>query len=85
MNKIKRTNQKSVQILTRDSKGIKEEQMNEFRSSFNHFNKSRNGLDADELKACLISVGYSIKPGREVGIFYYALSSSNYKFLNYFV
>ena len=29
------------QILTRDSKGITQEQLNEFRASFNHFDKSR--------------------------------------------
>ena len=29
------------QILTRDSKGITQEQLNEFRASFNHFDKSK--------------------------------------------
>lgn len=55
-----------LQILTRDSKGIKEEQLNEYRASFNHFDKSRHGLDSEELKSCLISVGYNIRPGRDV-------------------
>jgi len=63
---INRTiNECENQILTRDSKGIKEEQLNEFRSSFNHFDRTRSGLDYDELKSCLISVGYNIKPGRD--------------------
>lgn len=53
----------------RDSKGIKEEQLNECRASFNHFDKQRSGLDSEELKACLISVGYNIRPGREVRVY----------------
>merc|ERR1712156_172076 len=49
------------QILTRDSKGITQEQLNEFRASFNHFDKSRSGrLAPDEFKSCLISLGYSV-------------------------
>ncbi|KAK0409445.1 hypothetical protein QR680_004543 [Steinernema hermaphroditum] len=51
------------QILMRDSKGIKEEQINEYRSSFNHFDKDRVGLDEEQLKSCLISVGYNIRNG----------------------
>ncbi len=42
--------------------------MNEFRASYNHFDRARQGLDHEELKSCLISVGYNIKPGREVGL-----------------
>lgn len=37
-------NEVENQILTRDSKGITQEQLNEFRSSFNHFDKNRTGL-----------------------------------------
>uniref|UniRef100_A0A914XJU8 Alpha-actinin, sarcomeric n=1 Tax=Plectus sambesii TaxID=2011161 RepID=A0A914XJU8_9BILA len=63
---INRTiNECENQILTRDSKGIKEEQLNEYRASFNHFDKGRHGLDSEELKSCLISVGYNIRPGRD--------------------
>merc|ERR1712058_102771 len=48
-------------ILTRDSKGITQEQLNEFRASFNHFDKSRSGrLNPEEFKNCLISLGYSV-------------------------
>lgn len=47
--------------MTRDSKGITQEQLNEFRASFNHFDKSRTGrLAPDEFKSCLISLGYSV-------------------------
>ena len=47
--------------MTRDSKGITQEQLNEFRASFNHFDKSRSGrLTPDEFKSCLISLGYSV-------------------------
>jgi len=59
---INRTiNEVENQILTRDSKGISQEQLNEFRTSFNHFDKNRTGkLNPDEFKSCLISLGYSI-------------------------
>ncbi|KIH67349.1 hypothetical protein ANCDUO_02320 [Ancylostoma duodenale] len=53
------------QILMRDSKGISEEQINEYRASFNHFDKDRQGLDPEQMRSCLISVGYNIRPGRE--------------------
>merc|ERR1711972_597390 len=54
-------NEVENQILTRDSKGITQEQLNEFRSSFNHFDKSHHGkLKSEEFKSCLISLGYSI-------------------------
>lgn len=54
-------NEVENQILTRDSKGITQEQLNEFRSSFNHFDKNRTGrLAPEEYKSCLVSLGYSI-------------------------
>merc|ERR1711937_601013 len=54
-------NEVENQILTRDSKGITQEQLNEFRASFNHFDKSCSGrLAPDEFKSCLISLGYSV-------------------------
>ena len=61
-NSIFRTiNEVENQILTRDSKGITQEQLNEFRASFNHFDKSRTGrLNPEEFKNCLISLGYSV-------------------------
>ncbi|XP_023698929.1 alpha-actinin-1-like isoform X2 [Paramormyrops kingsleyae] len=49
------------QILTRDAKGISQEQMNEFRASFNHFDRDHSGtLGAEEFKACLISLGFDM-------------------------
>ncbi|XP_045134291.1 alpha-actinin, sarcomeric-like [Portunus trituberculatus] len=65
---INRTiNEVENQILTRDSKGISQEQLNEFRSSFNHFDKNRKGkfMAPDEFKSCLISLGYSIGKDRQ--------------------
>ncbi|XP_067680052.1 alpha-actinin, sarcomeric-like isoform X2 [Haliotis asinina] len=60
------SNEVENQILTRDSKGISAEQMNEFRASFNHFDKSRNRrLEAKEFKACLVSLGYNIRDDRQ--------------------
>jgi len=57
-------NEVENQILTRDSKGISEEQMNDFRRSFYYFDKNHtNRLDAKEFRACLISLGYNIKEG----------------------
>ncbi|XP_032870140.1 alpha-actinin-4 isoform X4 [Amblyraja radiata] len=54
-------NEVENQILTRDAKGISQEQLNEFRSSFNHFDKKRTGLmDVDDFRALLISTGYSL-------------------------
>uniref|UniRef100_A0A8C1ZZ95 Actinin, alpha 4 n=1 Tax=Cyprinus carpio TaxID=7962 RepID=A0A8C1ZZ95_CYPCA len=46
------------QILTRDAKGISQEQLHEYRTSFNHFDKVRNSFPSEEFKACLISLGY---------------------------
>uniref|UniRef100_G3PEJ5 Actinin, alpha 1 n=1 Tax=Gasterosteus aculeatus aculeatus TaxID=481459 RepID=G3PEJ5_GASAC len=49
------------QILTRDAKGISQEQLNEYRASFNHFDRKRSGImDAEDFKTCLISVGYNL-------------------------
>lgn len=60
-------NEVENQILTRDSKGITGEQLNEFRASFNHFDKNRTGrLAPDEFKSCLVSLGYSIGKDRQV-------------------
>lgn len=59
-------NEVENQILTRDSKGITQEQLNEFRASFNHFDRTRTGrLNCDEFKSCLISVGYSMGKDRQ--------------------
>ncbi|XP_041351424.1 alpha-actinin-like isoform X4 [Gigantopelta aegis] len=59
-------NEVENQILTRDSKGISEDQMNEFRMSFNHFDKTRNRrLEPKEFKACLISLGYNIRDDKQ--------------------
>jgi len=41
--------------------------MDEFRKSFLHFDKSKNKrLEAKEFKACLISLGYSIRDDKQV-------------------
>ncbi|KAG4069745.1 hypothetical protein HA402_003186 [Bradysia odoriphaga] len=59
-------NEVENQILTRDSKGITQEQLTEFRSSFNHFDKNRSGrLAPEEFKSCLVSLGYSIGRDRQ--------------------
>ncbi|KAG7279071.1 hypothetical protein CRUP_031707 [Coryphaenoides rupestris] len=54
------------QILTRDAKGISQEQLHEYRASFNHFDKDHSGaLVAEELKACLISLGYDVENDKQ--------------------
>ncbi|XP_045187151.1 alpha-actinin, sarcomeric-like isoform X1 [Mercenaria mercenaria] len=59
-------NEVENQILTRDSKGISEDQMNEFRASFNHFDKNRTRrLEPKEFKACLVSLGYNIREDKQ--------------------
>jgi len=60
------TNEVENQILTRDSKGISNEQMDEFRKSFFHFDKNRTRrLEPKEFKACLVSLGYNIRDDRQ--------------------
>ena len=62
-------NEVENQILTRDSKGITQEQLNEFRASFNHFDKAHAGrLSPEEFKSCLISLGYSVGQDKQVFI-----------------
>lgn len=39
-------NEVENQILTRDAKGISQEQLNEFRASFNHFDRVRRSVCA---------------------------------------
>lgn len=57
---INRTiNEVENQILTRDSKGITQEQLTEFRASFNHFDKNRTGTDLLN-----IDYNYVLKPFR---------------------
>ncbi|MBV98523.1 Alpha-actinin-3, partial [Eschrichtius robustus] len=54
-------NEVENQILTRDAKGLSQEQLNEFRASFNHFDRKRNGMmEPDDFRACLISMGYDL-------------------------
>uniref|UniRef100_A0A8C6KQX7 Actinin alpha 4 n=1 Tax=Nothobranchius furzeri TaxID=105023 RepID=A0A8C6KQX7_NOTFU len=62
-------NEVENQILTRDAKGISQEQLYEYRASFNHFDKDRGGaLQPEEFKACLISLGYDVENDKTVGM-----------------
>ncbi|XP_024133019.1 alpha-actinin-4 isoform X1 [Oryzias melastigma] len=70
-------NEVENQILTRDAKGISQEQLYEYRASFNHFDKSISGAEkrsrcdhtgsliAEEFKACLISLGYDVENDKQ--------------------
>ena len=76
-------NEVENQILTRDSKGITQEQLNEFRASFNHFDKSRSGrLAPDEFKSCLISLGYSVGQDKQVSysLFFCIIQATMFRF-----
>ncbi|CAJ1064809.1 alpha-actinin-4 isoform X3 [Xyrichtys novacula] len=54
-------NEVENQILTRDAKGISQEQLQEYRASFNHFDKKRSGqMVSDDFRALLISTGNSL-------------------------
>ncbi|XP_011684038.1 alpha-actinin isoform X2 [Strongylocentrotus purpuratus] len=56
-------------ILTRDTKGITEEQLNEFRASFNHFDKNRTQrLEPLEFRSCLVSLGYDLREDKKSDI-----------------
>ena len=49
------------QIIFRDSKGISEDQMKEFRASFTHFDRDKSGqLDKNEFRSCLLSLQYDL-------------------------
>ena len=49
------------QILVRDAINITDEQMDEFKASFNHFDKDKSGeLDRLEFRGCLLSLGTDI-------------------------
>ncbi|XP_036938814.1 alpha-actinin-4 isoform X1 [Acanthopagrus latus] len=70
-------NEVENQILTRDAKGISQEQLFEYRASFNHFDKTlqeggrgtrrdhSGALQAEEFKACLISLGYDVENDKQ--------------------
>ncbi|XP_071981016.1 alpha-actinin-4 isoform X3 [Engystomops pustulosus] len=59
-------NEVENQMLTRDAKGISQEQMHEYRASFNHFDKDHTGaLGPEEFKACLISLGYDVENDKQ--------------------
>ncbi|XP_076815394.1 alpha-actinin-1-like isoform X1 [Clavelina lepadiformis] len=61
-------NEVENQILMRDAKGLTQEQMNEFRSSFNHFDRDQSGqLNAEEFNGCLTSLGYEVDRKTEKG------------------
>lgn len=54
-------NEVENQILMRDAKGLTKDQMNEYRNSFQHFDRKRKGyLEPDDFAAVLISMGYRL-------------------------
>jgi len=62
----KNVNEIENQILTRDSKGITEEQLKELRNSFDHFDKNQSHtLDPNEFRQCLVSLGFDIGEGEK--------------------
>ncbi|KAI1727171.1 calponin homology (CH) domain-containing protein [Ditylenchus destructor] len=60
---LKKTTTKTItefenHILKQSNKNISDDKLNEYRTSFNYFDKEQQGLDEDQLRACLISLGY---------------------------
>lgn len=54
-------NEMENQIMIRDSMGLTEDQIREFRTSFNHFDRDGSGqLDKNEFRSCLLSLGYQL-------------------------
>lgn len=54
-------NETENQILIRDSKGLTEDQIKEYRQSFDHFDRDGSGhLDKNEYRSCLLSLGYKL-------------------------
>lgn len=54
-------NEMENQILIRDQLGLTEDQLREYRASFNHFDRDHSGqLDKNEFRSCLLSLGYSL-------------------------
>lgn len=54
------------QIEARNKKGVSEEQIREFETTFNHFDRNKNGyLDYTELRSCLMALGYDLPLPKE--------------------
>ncbi|XP_071835118.1 alpha-actinin-like isoform X1 [Apostichopus japonicus] len=62
LNNIRRyINEMENSILTRDSKGITDDQLKDFRAAFNHFDKNHTQkLEYVEFRSCLVSLGYDV-------------------------
>ena len=49
------------QIIIRDTMGLTEDQLKEFRASFNHFDRDGSGqLEKNEFRSVLLSLGYEL-------------------------
>lgn len=63
----KAINEVDNQILTRDTKGLSEAQMSEYRKCFNHFDRNRSRkLELSDFKACLVSLGFRLMNNSKV-------------------
>lgn len=70
MNISRSINEMENQILIRDTMGLTEDQLREFRASFNHYDKDNSGqLDKNEFRSCLLSLGYDLGTD-PVSVFY---------------
>lgn len=60
------------QILARDSRGMSEKQIDEFRRCFNHFDRQRTRrLEPLDFRACLVSLGYNIPKTPQVSVHHF--------------
>jgi len=73
-------NETENQILIRDSKGLTEEQISEYRKSFNHFDKVSSSFFVCVFVFCFIYLNFSNKLPGFMGRFYYFI----YSFLFFF-
>lgn len=56
------------QILLRDALSLTEEQIKEYRASFDHFDRDNSGkLDYNEFRGCLLSLGHEVDPNAPKG------------------
>ena len=54
-------NEMENQIIIRDTMGLTEDQLKEFRASFNHFDRDGSGqLEKNEFRSVLLSLGYEL-------------------------
>lgn len=60
----KATNDLKNQLLIIDAKQKEDKQLDDYRQSFNHFDKNQKGLNEEQLRAFLVSIGQNTQDER---------------------